>query len=154
MALSSAATRHVTAVHMTWGAINEWTTQAAYARLAQRCDDPVLSTLLRRIMKQEGRHIDFYASQAYARLDGSQAAQRMTRTALRQLWAPVGSGVMPKPEVRHLITYLFGDDAGQDAVARIDRRIEQLPGLEGMHLVARASDAWRDPAYACSASGG
>ena len=24
------------AVHMTWGAVNEWTTQAAYARLAQR----------------------------------------------------------------------------------------------------------------------
>jgi hypothetical protein len=139
MALSSAATRHVTAVHMTWGAINEWTTQAGYARLAQRCDDPVLTTLLRRIMKQEGRHIDFYASQAHARLDGSPPAQRMTRTALRTLWAPVGSGVMPKPEVRHLITYLFGDTAGHAAVARIDRRIDQLPGLAGLQLVANAA---------------
>lgn len=50
----------MTAVHMTWGAINEWTTQAAYARLAAKCDHPVLSEMLRRIMRQEGRHIDFY----------------------------------------------------------------------------------------------
>ena len=139
MALSSAATRHVTAVHMTWGAINEWTTQAGYGRLAQRCNDPVLTTLLRRIMKQEGRHIDFYASQAHARLEGSPAAQRMTRTALRRLWSPVGSGVMPRPEVRHLVTYLFGDEAGRETVARIDRRIDQLPGLAGMSLVANAN---------------
>jgi hypothetical protein len=139
MALTSAATRHVTAVHMTWGAINEWTTQAGYGRLAQRCDDPVLTTLLRRIMKQEGRHIDFYASQAHARLEGSPAAQRMTRTALRRLWAPVGSGVMPRPEVRHLVTHLFGDEAGREAVARIDRRIDMLPGLDGMQLVANAN---------------
>ena len=66
----------------------------------------------------------------------------MTRTALRRLWSPVGSGVMPRPEVRHLVTYLFGDDAGREAVARIDRRIDRLPGLAGMSLVATANDRW------------
>ena len=30
----------MTAVHMTWGAINEWTTQAGYARLAQAVRSP------------------------------------------------------------------------------------------------------------------
>jgi hypothetical protein len=29
--VASAVTPHLTAVHMTWGAVNEWTTQAAYA---------------------------------------------------------------------------------------------------------------------------
>ena len=29
-----------TAVHMTWGAVNEWTTQAGYARLAARANHP------------------------------------------------------------------------------------------------------------------
>ena len=53
-----------------------------------------------------------------------------------------GSGVMPKLEVRHLITHLFGDDAGRDALARIDRRIGQLPGLAGMQLVTTASRRW------------
>jgi hypothetical protein len=57
------------------------------------------------------------------------------------------------PEVRHLVTYLFGDDAGREAVARIDRRIDQLPGLAGLHLVAQASLRWsaeRDQRYSVS----
>jgi len=40
--------------HMTWGAVNEWTTQAAYA-VSKPLDHPTLATLLLRIMKQEGR---------------------------------------------------------------------------------------------------
>lgn len=42
------------AVHMAWGAVNEWTTQAGYGRLATPGGHPVLSDLLRRIMRQEG----------------------------------------------------------------------------------------------------
>ncbi len=58
------------AIHMTWGAVNEWTTQAGYARLAERAGHPVLSELLRRIMRQEGRHIAYYACEAERRLTG------------------------------------------------------------------------------------
>ena len=92
--LASAITPHLTAVHMTWGAVNEWTTQAAYARLAKLADHPTLTQLLRRIMKQEGRHIDFYATQAKSRLTESRAAQRVTRWALDHFWEPVGTGVV------------------------------------------------------------
>jgi hypothetical protein len=136
--LASAVTPHLTAVHMTWGAVNEWTTQAGYARLAQRADHPVLSDLLRRIMKQEGRHIDFYASQAKGRLSESRAAQRLTRRALRRFWAPVGSGVMPDEEVRFLSTYLFGGEDGLGVAERIDRRVDRLPGLDGLGLMRGA----------------
>jgi hypothetical protein len=131
----------MTAIHMTWGAINEWTTQAGYARLAQRCDHPVLAEMLRRIMRQEGRHIDFYAAQGAKRLAGNRRAQWMTRLALKRFWAPVGSDVMPEPEVRHLISYLFAGEAGSAMADRIDRRIDSLPGLSGLGLVrsARAS---------------
>ncbi len=128
----------MTAVHMTWGAVNEWTTQAAYARLAQRCDHPVLAEMLRRIMRQEGRHIDFYAAQASARLAGNRRAQWLTRQALKRFWAPVGSDVMPEAEVRHLISFLFGGDDGMAMVARIDRRIDGLSGLGGLALVGKA----------------
>src|SRR5262245_35708144 len=92
-----------TAVHMTWGAINEWTTQAGYARLAARAEHPTLTELLRRIMRQEGRHVDFYASQAQRRLARDTRAQRITRFALRHFWKPVGSDVMPDTEVRFLV---------------------------------------------------
>jgi hypothetical protein len=139
--LASAITPHLTAVHMTWGAVNEWTTQAAYARLAKLADHPTLTELLRRIMKQEGRHIDFYATQARSRLADSRAAQRMTRWALRHYWAPVGSGVVSDAEVRFLGSYLFGDDDGRAVADRIDRRVDRLPGLDGLNLLRGAVSA-------------
>ena len=139
---ASSMTRHFEAVALTWGAVNEWTTQAAYVRLASQADHPVLSELLRRIAKQEGRHIDFYASQAERRL-AHPAAQRLVRAALRRSWRPVGSGVMPKAETAFLVDYLFGDDGGRQIAARVDRRIGRLPGLAGLTLVecARAQYA-------------
>ncbi len=132
------AGRGLTALHMTWGAINEWTTQAGYARLAAREKHPVLGPLLRRIMRQEGRHIDFYASQANERLNRSPRAQRITRFALKHFWRPVGSGVMPREETGFVIDWLFGDDDGLDAARRIDRNIDRLPGLAGLNLIERA----------------
>jgi hypothetical protein len=136
--LGSALTDHMVAIHMTWGAVNEWTTQAGYSRLATKANHPVLSDLLRRIMKQEGRHIDFYAGQARQRLADNPRAQRVVRFALRRLWAPVGSGVMPKPEVTFLATHLFGDEDGEASAQRVDRSIHRLPGLDGLHLLEAA----------------
>jgi hypothetical protein len=126
------------ATHMTWGAINEWTTQAGYARLSERADHPTLRELLRRIMKQEGGHIDFYASEAGKRLDESIKAQRLTRFALKHLWRPVGSGVMPESELRFLVDYLFAGSTGAEMAARIDRRVDRLPGQGELHLLTRA----------------
>ena len=123
------------ALHMTWGAINEWTTQAGYARLSRLAGHPVLSELLGRIMRQEGRHIDFYASQAEQRLSDRPRAQRITRFALARSWRPVGSSVMPPEETRFLGRHLFSGDQGLETARRIDRRIGRLPGLVGLHLL-------------------
>jgi hypothetical protein len=139
--LASTVTPHLTAVHMTWGAVNEWTTQAAYARLATLADHPTLTQMLGRIMKQEGRHIDFYATQARARLSSSLSAQRLTRWALRRWWAPVGTGVVPDREVAFVRTFLFGDDNGRAMADRIDRRVDRLPGLGGLKLLRGAVTA-------------
>ena len=131
-----------TAVHMTWGAVNEWTTQAGYSRLAARAQHPVLTELLRRIMRQEGRHIDFYATQAERRLQHDRRAQRLTRFALRRLWKPVGSDVMSPSEVRFMVHHLFGDASGTDTAERIDRRIDRLPGLDGLRLIQGAAERY------------
>ena len=140
-ALGSAFTRQLPAVHMSWGAVNEWTTQAGYARLAARADHPVLTELLRRIMRQEGRHIDFYAGEARRRLAASTRAQRITRFALRHWWTPVGSGVMPVEEVNFLAAHLFGDRDGLEVARRIDRQVDRLPGLSGLHLLEASTEA-------------
>jgi hypothetical protein len=126
------------ALHMTWGAINEWTTQAGYAQLARRANHPTLTALVQRIMKQEGRHIDFYATQARDRLAGSRRAQRLTRRALRRFWEPVGTGVMPQEETDFLALHLFGDEEGAGMAKRIDRRIDGLSGLAGLGLLGAA----------------
>jgi hypothetical protein len=98
----------------------------------------VLTELLDRIMRQETRHVAFYASQARDRLAASRRAQRLTRFALRRFWAPVGSGVMPDVETRFLIGYLFGGEDGGAVAGQIDRKIDKLPGLSGLGLVSRA----------------
>lgn len=132
----SAATRHFLAIHMTVGVVNEWTTQAGYARLAARSGHPLLAELLRRIMRQEGRHIDFYLARAIDGLDGNLSAQRRTRLVMRRVWQPVGAGVMPADETGHLVSHLFGGHDGAAMAARIDRRIDRLPGLAGLALLA------------------
>lgn len=134
----SLLTSQIVTVHMAWGAVNEWTTQAGYGRLVAKVGHPVLSEVLRRIMKQEGRHIDFYVMQARKRLAASKSAQRATRLALRRYWRPVGSSIMPRDEVSFLVRYLFEDRTGSQAAARIDRHIDRLPGLGGLHLVTEA----------------
>jgi hypothetical protein len=130
------------ALHMTWGAVNEWTTQAGYARLMDRARHPVLTDLLNRIMRQEGNHIAFYATEAGDRLADHPRARRVVRWALRRLWRPVGAGVMPRSEVAFLVRTLFGDPAGHDMAARIDRRIDRLPGLADLRLVEGAIDRY------------
>jgi hypothetical protein len=138
LAGSALAGSDLVAVHMAWGAINEWTTQAGYAQLARRAGHPLLTDLLKRIMRQEGRHIDFYASQAERRLAASSRARRLTRFALRRFWRPVGSGVMPAAETQHLAHYLMTGPDGLTAARRIDRRVDGLPGLAGLGLLERS----------------
>jgi len=138
----SAVTRHFLAVHMTFGVINEWTTQAGYARLRAVADHPTLDAILGRVMRQEGRHIDYYLTRANELLGARTSAQRTTRRMLRVLWSPVGAKVMPTEETRHLVRTLFGDGEGRSIAARIDRRIDRLPGLDGMGLMAGAVERW------------
>ncbi len=132
------AGRAFIALHMTWGAINEWTTQAGYSRLSERAGHQTLRDVLGRIMKQEGGHIDFYASEASRRLSESPRAQKLTRFFLSHTWRPVGSGVMPRGEVDFLVRYLFDDADGTAMAERIDRRVDRLPGQAGLHLLKTA----------------
>jgi hypothetical protein len=127
--------RKFPAVHMTWGAINEWTANAAYNRLAAIADHPALSELLGRIMRQEGRHAGYYSSWARDLLTDDKKAQKVTRWFLQHQWKPVGSGDVPRIETSFATAYLFGSGDGIELIDRIEDRIDQLPGLGGLNLV-------------------
>ena len=45
-------------------------------------------------------------------------------------------------ETRHLISYLFAGEDGRQMAERIDTRINRLPGLEGIWLIARARERY------------
>ncbi len=126
------------AVHMSFGAINEWSAHAAYTRLMAREDHPVLTRLLSRIIRQETRHAAFYASQARERLARSGKARRLTRFALRKFWQPVGAGILPEEDTRHLMSFLMGGP-GLKLIDRIDEKIDNLPGLAGLRLARKAA---------------
>jgi hypothetical protein len=134
------------AVHMVWGAANEWSAITAYNRLAALEKHPVLAELLSRIAKQEARHVAFYATQARERLARSTKAQKLARFALRKFWGPVGSGVMAEPEVRHVLRHLMSGPEGRKAARTIDGHIQKMPGLAGLTIVEDALDVRGIPA--------
>lgn len=133
---------HFVTLFMTFGLINEWTTHAGYARMAALSESPMFSELLHRIMRQEGRHVDFYLHESRTRLSASRGAQRTVRALVRSFWSPVGHKLLPKEDSRHHVRTLFGDSEGRRMAERIDRKIDALPGLDGMHLVSRAVDRY------------
>ncbi len=128
------------AVHMIWGAVNEWSAAAAYRRLGAMEPHPGLTELLRRIAAQESRHVAFYATQARSRLAGSRKARRFARLALQRAWEPVGSSIMDDDEVRHVMAHLFAGPDGRKEIEAIDRHLTRLPGMDGLTIVADAMD--------------
>jgi hypothetical protein len=60
------------------------------------------------------------------------------RPVIRRWWAPVGSTLLPDTEVAFMANHLFGGHEGRELLARIDRRVDRLPGLAGVRPVAAA----------------
>jgi rubrerythrin len=128
------------AVHMTWGAVNEFSTLSGYHRLIAKTKHPVMTELLERVIKDERRHFAFYRAQAKLRLARSSRARRVTRWAMEHLWAPVGTGVRPQQETDFVVAFLFGDEDGMQTAALMDQTISELPGFDMSTL---AQDAVR-----------
>jgi Fatty acid desaturase len=128
------------AVHMAWGAANELSAIQAYNRMADLEKDPTLAVLLKRIAAQEARHVAFYTSQARDRLAKSKRAQVLARFVLNKFWAPVGSSIMDRSEVVHVMNHLMSGPDGRKAARRIDASISAMPGMKGLTIVENSLD--------------
>lgn len=140
-------TPHFHAVYLTWGAINELTTLEGYSVLSQRTSHPILSEILKRLIRDERRHFSFYYNQASVALK-PRGAQRLTRFLLNRFWTPVGHGVKPDNEVSWMMNFAFGDEKGEGVAEKIDAAIRKLPGLEKFDLISR----YRSHALDCNRS--
>lgn len=139
--VGSAAVRDFPALHMAWGALNEYSTLTAYHRLIAKTQHPVMIDLLGLVIKDERRHYAFYRNQARLRLERSSQARKVTRWAMDHVWAPVGTGVRPQAETDFVVAYLMGDEEGMRTAAAMDAEYSKLPGLEGLTLVQDATRA-------------
>ncbi len=119
------------AVHMTWGAIQELSTLQGYKRLWETAKHPVLEHILRGIASEESIHIFFYRNIAKLKLEESGLSRRIARFLVEKFWSPVGQGTKPEEDTNYVIATLFSGDHGLEAVdTNVNHSIALLPGFE------------------------
>ncbi|OGL63155.1 hypothetical protein A3C09_02705 [Candidatus Uhrbacteria bacterium RIFCSPHIGHO2_02_FULL_47_44] len=124
------------AVHMTWGAINEYSTLTGYRRLWELADHPVLTYLLKAIAREEARHSLFYWSVARIHLAESRFSQVLSRNIIDRFWTPVGQGIKTEADSNLVIRTLFAGEGGVDTMKKfVNDRVAQLPGFENLTRV-------------------
>lgn len=124
------------AVHMSLGTVDEWITQAAYARIAELEPHPQLTATLAELGEVKARQLTFFEAQARFRLEESARARRLTRRRLARTPWPIGAKAEPAAETRFFFDHLFAPRPG--LVAELDARVDTLPGQSGLALVRRA----------------
>ena len=129
--------RQFTATHMTFGAINELSTAQAYRRLIDLANHPVLTHILRGIMREESAHTQFYWSVAKLELRKSEFARKVARFVVKNFWSPVGEGAKPKGQSDYTIATLFGGEEGFQWIDRkVSKHIQELPGLAELNTIS------------------
>ena len=136
--LARIAPRHFHAAYLTWGAIQELTTLEGYGVLVSRTSNPLLRTVLTRIIKDERRHFSFYYNKARESL-AADRAQWFTTLLLKKFWTPVGAGIKQDPDVDWMIQFIFGTPAGKTVAQRIDSTLSRLPGLAWFNLLSETA---------------
>lgn len=125
------------ALWMFWGALQECLTMQAYEEVIRTTQNPVLAEMFRRIAKQERRHFAYYFGQARDRLVDNKRAQRFCRFIAQRFYSPVGSGVKSEAEAAALVARLFPGKRIFDVMSYIERRMAQLPGMQGLDACTR-----------------
>lgn len=138
--------KRFSAVHMTWGAIQELSTLQGYKRLWETAEHPVLTHILKGIAAEESIHIFFYRNIAKIKLEESPFSQRISRYLVEKFWSPVGQGTKPAEDTNYVIKTLFEGTGGLEAVDKhVNHSLELLPGFAHTTKVTdRIAEAIRD----------
>ncbi|REJ77287.1 MAG: hypothetical protein DWQ47_12920 [Acidobacteria bacterium] len=135
-ALTNCVGRSFTATHMTYGTINELSAAQSYRRLIEIADHPVLTRILKAIIREESLHTHFYLSVARIELNNSHYAKQIARFVIEKFWTPVGAGARSKALTDYTIGTLFGDPEGIEWIDRlVTEKVRALPGFEDLTRV-------------------
>lgn len=100
--------KRFTATHMAFGAIHEMSTTQGYRRLVELANHPILSEILRGIVREESAHTTFF-----------------------------GQGAKSKQESDYTIATLFGGEEGLEWIDKnVSQRIQTLPGFDGLTKIS------------------
>ena len=122
-----------TATHMTFGAIHEMTTAQGYRRVMNLAQHPVLTSILKAIIREESAHTQFYWRVARLELEQNATSRVIARRVIQHFWYPVGQGSKPKRQTENLVVTLFGQHDGVELFDKtITQRVQRLPGLAGV----------------------
>lgn len=134
--LTNCVGKSFTATHMTYGTINEMSAAQSYRRLIKLADHPVLTHILKGIIREESVHTQFYHSVARLELEKSNFSKQIARFIVNTFWRPVGAGARPQELADYTIAMLFGDETGIDWIDRlVTQKMQTLPGLDGITKV-------------------
>jgi len=118
------------AVHMAMGAIDEWVTQAAFARAIELDDHSELVKMVTTTRSIAERQLSFFEAQAHDRLERSEGARVLTRKRMAAASWPIGAEAQPKADTAFFFHYLF--DGAPQLADDIDTKVAALPGLDGI----------------------
>lgn len=134
--LTNCVGKSFTATHMTYGTINELSAAQSYRRLIEIADHPVLTHILKGIIREESVHTHFYLNIARLELRRSHFAKHIARFVIEHFWNPVGSGARPRALTDYTVGTLFGDPDGIDWIDRlVTQKVRVLPGFDGLTKV-------------------
>lgn len=134
--LTNCVGKSFTATHMTYGAINELSAAQSYRRLIDQADHPVLTHIVKGIIKEESVHTQFYLSVARLELNKSPFARKIARFVIENFWNPVGTGARPQELSDYAVAKLFQGSQGREWIERlITKKVRNLPGFDGITRV-------------------
>lgn len=132
-AITNLVGKKFTATHMTFGAIHEMEAAQGYRRLIDLANHPVLTHILKGIIREEAAHGQFYRNIARIELARDEFSQKMARWVIDHFWEPVGQGSLPAKRTAYTIRTLFEEDSALDTLDNtVTKRAQQLPGFEGI----------------------
>jgi hypothetical protein len=123
------------AVHMALGTVDEWLTQAAAERIAVLDPHPALVPLMTSFSRIKHRQLQFFEPQARYRLTDSSRGRRIARRRLARSAWPIGAKSLPRDAARAF----YADVFTPELVAELDARVDTLPGMRGLGLIAKAA---------------
>lgn len=122
--------KQFTATHMAFGAVHEMTTAQSYRRLIELADHPVLTTILKAIIREESAHTQFYWSVARLELRRNEFAKKLARFVIQNFYHPVGQGSKPRKESEYAVSTLFSNEEALRTFDKtVTQRVRQLPGF-------------------------